>query len=438
MQTSPSPCITMDHLVGTWCAAALKDIGTHLMLSIRRVCLLSPVACTDVVASVLRVVTLATYATRCGVCPGAQKPEATRAIPRGRAGQPPAIQDIQRRYDPRQWCDTSIPSGAPRASLACCCVPNHLAPHGLPPKPLQDLKHLMAAHGGRFANYYSKDVVTHIVCDNLPDTKLKQMLKSRSSLPVVQAAWVVHSIAAGTLLPPSQFAIDRLTLAPAQQQLAPFAQRPAVTLDKSAIYGQLSTNPPATPPAPTPSAPSHPTPAQDRARPPTGQHSSHHSQHAQHAAAQPQPQHHTSPALNTTPPAEPSTREHSTPSSPTGLSGPRAPPGGLVPVDPAQPRPQPTWTPEQIAAAQRTAQAMRAACDVLKGPPKSTADDPQFLQTYFRASRLHFIGTWRMRIEQLVRKESLAAAPASAPLPPPASTAGTERCGLDTPPPVPL
>jgi hypothetical protein len=47
---------------------------------------------------------------------------------------------------------------------------------------------------------------------------------------------------------------------------------------------------------------------------------------------------------------------------------------------------------------------MRDACDVLKGSPKSSATDPNFMSTYFRASRLHFIGTWKMRIEALMHK----------------------------------
>jgi hypothetical protein len=37
----------------------------------------------------------------------------------------------------------------------------------------------------------------------------------------------------------------------------------------------------------------------------------------------------------------------------------------------------------------------RGACDVLKGPPRSSRDDPEFMNTFFKASRLHFIGTWK-------------------------------------------
>lgn len=36
-----------------------------------------------------------------------------------------------------------------------------------------ELKQLMALHGGRFENYYSRQSVTHIVATNLPDTKVK-------------------------------------------------------------------------------------------------------------------------------------------------------------------------------------------------------------------------------------------------------------------------
>jgi hypothetical protein len=39
---------------------------------------------------------------------------------------------------------------------------------------LQELKQLMASHGGIFRNYIQKDV-THIICSNLPDSKVKHL-----------------------------------------------------------------------------------------------------------------------------------------------------------------------------------------------------------------------------------------------------------------------
>jgi hypothetical protein len=38
---------------------------------------------------------------------------------------------------------------------------------------------LQALHGGRFETYYYRDRVTHIICKNLPDTKLKQLAHAR-------------------------------------------------------------------------------------------------------------------------------------------------------------------------------------------------------------------------------------------------------------------
>lgn len=37
----------------------------------------------------------------------------------------------------------------------------------------QDLKAFMLKHGGRFENYFSRHRVTHIICSNLPDSKMK-------------------------------------------------------------------------------------------------------------------------------------------------------------------------------------------------------------------------------------------------------------------------
>lgn len=37
----------------------------------------------------------------------------------------------------------------------------------------------MALHGGRFVNYYSRDAVTHIICSNLTDAKVKIFERER-------------------------------------------------------------------------------------------------------------------------------------------------------------------------------------------------------------------------------------------------------------------
>jgi hypothetical protein len=62
-----------------------------------------------------------------------------------------------------------------------------------------------------------------------------------------------------------------------------------------------------------------------------------------------------------------------------------------------QPPPHQQVQPEaagSLEEAQRIASRLRAECDVLRGPPRSTRDEPpqQFVDTFFKASRLHFIG----------------------------------------------
>ena len=53
-------------------------------------------------------------------------------------------------------------------------------------------------------------------------------------------------------------------------------------------------------------------------------------------------------------------------------------------------------------AAELYAAKARQRCDLLRGPPRSSRDDPAFQQTYFSASRLHFIGSWKARNEALL------------------------------------
>ena len=61
-------------------------------------------------------------------------------------------------------------------------------------------------------------------------------------------------------------------------------------------------------------------------------------------------------------------------------------------------------------AATRVAEAARAAEPLLDMKQRTTRDDPDgFLDTFFRASRLHYIGTWKHRYEAFL--EDLPAPP---------------------------
>lgn len=73
-----------------------------------------------------------------------------------------------------------------------------------------ELKDIMAEQGGSFENYFSSERVTHIICSNLTDQKLKLYAKERNPVPVVHPNWIVESIRAGTLLPHTNFLLDRL------------------------------------------------------------------------------------------------------------------------------------------------------------------------------------------------------------------------------------
>ncbi|KAK9825519.1 hypothetical protein WJX74_003581 [Apatococcus lobatus] len=68
-----------------------------------------------------------------------------------------------------------------------------------------------------------------------------------------------------------------------------------------------------------------------------------------------------------------------------------------------------------MARARRLAAAARASCDVLRGPVRSSRDGPEFMDTYYRSSRLHFIGRWKARIEALQASMSTAAPAAAQP-----------------------
>ncbi|XP_062090066.1 DNA repair protein REV1 [Humulus lupulus] len=64
----------------------------------------------------------------------------------------------------------------------------------------QELRGYMLKNGGRYENYFSRRRVTHIICSNLPSSKLKNLRSFSGGLPVVKPTWVVDSVAASKLL----------------------------------------------------------------------------------------------------------------------------------------------------------------------------------------------------------------------------------------------
>lgn len=74
----------------------------------------------------------------------------------------------------------------------------------------QELRSYMLKLGGRFENYFSRHRVTHIICSNLPDSKIKNLRSFSGGLPVVKPAWVVDSVSANKLLSWFPYQLDQL------------------------------------------------------------------------------------------------------------------------------------------------------------------------------------------------------------------------------------
>eukprot|EP01018_Ginkgo_biloba_P015505 Gb_33413 [translate_table: standard] len=87
----------------------------------------------------------------------------------------------------------------------------------------QELRNYMIKHGGRFENYFSRERVSHIICSNLPDSKIKNLRSFSKGLPVVRPQWIVDSIAANKILPVGSYQLERLANeSPHQQRLSAF------------------------------------------------------------------------------------------------------------------------------------------------------------------------------------------------------------------------
>nr|XP_023919582.1 DNA repair protein REV1 isoform X1 [Quercus suber] len=101
----------------------------------------------------------------------------------------------------------------------------------------QELRGYMLKHGGRFENYFSRRRVTHIICSNLPDSKIKNLRSFSRGLPVVKPAWILESVAANKLLSWVPYQLDQL--ANNQPKLSSF-----FTLKRSSVSNSVSTHAP--------------------------------------------------------------------------------------------------------------------------------------------------------------------------------------------------
>lgn len=247
--------------------------------------------------------------------------------------------------------------------------------------------------------YRRRDTVTHFVCSNLPDTKLKQLASERRPVPVVRPDWITGSLAAGRLLPVADFQLESMSDAPGQRKLGAYARHEAPAPAAAELYPALQQRPQ---PAPQP--------AVQATVPDTAAAAMHEWQVAPAGSEQPlasgvadpgagmvastsfQP----NPNLVASEGRQPMSTidDHITAFTETAAPA-TAPAAAAVPVAAPAAAAAPATTSDDWRQARETAARLRAECDLLKGPPKSTRDDPHFVTSYFKASRLHFIGKLR-------------------------------------------
>ncbi|XP_068656705.1 DNA repair protein REV1 isoform X2 [Aristolochia californica] len=87
----------------------------------------------------------------------------------------------------------------------------------------QELRAYMLKYGGRFENYFSRHRVTHIICSNLPDSKLRNLRSFSAGLPVVNPTWILDSVAANRVMNWVPYQLDQIAKeAQNQQKLSHF------------------------------------------------------------------------------------------------------------------------------------------------------------------------------------------------------------------------
>jgi DNA repair protein REV1 len=72
-----------------------------------------------------------------------------------------------------------------------------------------DIRQLITAHGGQYQQYYYPRIITHVIADNLAESKLKSFRDSESAPPVVKAQWVVACVEARKKLVIGPFVLTR-------------------------------------------------------------------------------------------------------------------------------------------------------------------------------------------------------------------------------------
>ncbi|KAI7992948.1 DNA repair protein REV1 [Camellia lanceoleosa] len=244
--------------------------------------------------------------------------------------------------------------------------------------PSQELRSYMLRHGGRLENYFSRHRVTHIICSNLPDSKIKNLRSFSGGLPVVKPAWVLDSVAANKLLSWLPYQLDQIASeAHNQPKLSAFfalKNSPVSNDTVTCMNGQIK------------SETEHPSleggtikeahlsgGSMEHSRPCSGEWDD--GVHGNSTGTVIE-----EPTCNDGKYSEGKTAEPSIHRSSAGIE------------DQASP-----CRPSASVSSHNTKRSISSAIVGPSKPQHSTLVDPNFVENYFKSSRLHFIGTWRSR-----------------------------------------
>ncbi|KAJ8769069.1 hypothetical protein K2173_024065 [Erythroxylum novogranatense] len=236
----------------------------------------------------------------------------------------------------------------------------------------QELKGYMLNLGGRFENYFSRHRVTHIICSNLADTKVRNLRTFSCGLPVVKPSWISDSVAANRLLSWVPYQLDQH--ANNQPRLSAFFSQKSTQISDDLMVAASEENL---------------NPSLKGGTPRSGNLS---------------PSQVRNPTDNQLGESEPSIEEPSSSNSGrwskttiSETSDSEIEDGNIIRKK-LQASPHPSASISSYSLGKQTVK--RSSNLALVGPPNqrhSTLEDSNFVENYFKSSRLHFIGTWRNR-----------------------------------------
>ncbi|KAL4555827.1 hypothetical protein LXL04_038456 [Taraxacum kok-saghyz] len=216
----------------------------------------------------------------------------------------------------------------------------------------QELRGYMLKHGGRFENYFSRQRVTHIICSNLPGSKVKNLRSFSRGLPVVKPTWILDCIAADKLLSWVPYQLEQIASeANNQPKLSTFL----------GLKSNMVSNDPANGPSTSDNNISEVSNSAEGVKQANQEFDFH--------------MHDSFDEEKVTEPTCSNNHENEVPDSPCEPSASEG---------------------SRCSDVQNITESPSVVSDSSKRG-HSTSLDPNFVETYFKNSRLHFIGTWRNR-----------------------------------------